>query len=430
MKNTNINHTLKSLPCALQPLRTRTTHHATRLTCALIAAAALLALGLATASATNGSPPERVSYQGYLVDANGNQLGSTNTGPKNYDVVFRIYNDQTLSSVGNRLWSEQQTVTVDKGYFSVMLGEGSTYSSEARPLLSSLFTNAVDASDRFVEITVKGIGASGADSTILPRMRLLSTPYAFLAKYALSASTLVSAGFNVVSMTRTNVGINNASPASALDVNGTITGTGLNVQGAATITGTATLGTVSASSLTAGSITASGTISGYGTIPLGGIILWSGSTVPAGWALCDGSTQNGRVTPDLRGRFVLGSGSGSGLTARTLGGTGGEESHVLTTNEIPSHLHSVNPPSTSTSSDTHSHAINGAYASGVQGAGSATGDAVLRNDDGIAYTESTSSDSHSHTVDIAAFNSASTGGGAAHNTMPPFYVLAYIIRVY
>ncbi|MEI8044472.1 MAG: hypothetical protein WCL11_23890, partial [Verrucomicrobiota bacterium] len=86
MKNTNINHTLKSLPCAL------------------IAAAALLAMGPATAQAANGSPPERISYQGYLVDANGNQLGNTNTGPKNYDVVFRIYNDQTLSSVGNRLW--------------------------------------------------------------------------------------------------------------------------------------------------------------------------------------------------------------------------------------------------------------------------------------------------------------------------------------
>jgi microcystin-dependent protein len=393
MKNTNINHTLKSLPCAL------------------IAAAALLALGPATAQAANGSPPERISYQGYLVDANGNQLGSTNTGPKNYDVIFRIYNDQTLGSLANRLWSEQQTVTVDKGYFSVMLGEGSTYLSDARPALSSLFTNAVDASDRYVEITVKGIGASGVDSTLLPRMRLLSSPYAYLAKYALSASTLVNAGFNVVSMTRTNVGINNASPASALDVNGTITGSGLNVQGAATVTGTATLGTVSASSLTAGNISASGTISGYGTIPLGGIIMWSGTTVPTGWAICDGSTVNNRATPDLRGRFVLGSGSGSGLTTRTLGYSGGEENHTLTVNEMPGHTHSVTDPG-------HTHAYWDPTSGSYKG--------LDHDDNGTAVEYPDVSNVGSSKTGITL---GSKGGDNAHNNMPPYYVLAFIMRV-
>ena len=41
-----------------------------------------------------------------------------------------------------------------------------------------------------------------------------------------------------------------------------------------------------------------------GTIPIGGIIIWSGSTgsVPGGWRLCNGS--NG--TPNLSGRFVVG----------------------------------------------------------------------------------------------------------------------------
>ncbi len=45
-----------------------------------------------------------------------------------------------------------------------------------------------------------------------------------------------------------------------------------------------------------------------GTIPIGGIILWSGSTgtIPTGWALCNGS--NG--TPNLQDRFVVGAGSG------------------------------------------------------------------------------------------------------------------------
>ena len=63
-------------------------------------------------------------------------------------------------------------------------------------------------------------------------------------------------------------------------------------------------------------------------VPVGGIIMWSGAAtnVPTGWALCDG--QNG--TPDLRGRFVLGAGQGAGLTPRTAGEAGGEETHKLT----------------------------------------------------------------------------------------------------
>ena len=54
----------------------------------------------------------------------------------------------------------------------------------------------------------------------------------------------------------------------------------------------------------AGTITATA-FYGRGTIPIGGIIMWSGDFVPSGWALCDG--QAGR--PDLRDRFVVGAGS-------------------------------------------------------------------------------------------------------------------------
>lgn len=47
--------------------------------------------------------------------------------------------------------------------------------------------------------------------------------------------------------------------------------------------------------------------------PVDGIILWWGqiSTIPAGWALCDGT--NG--TPDLRDRFVVGAGGSRGVGA-------------------------------------------------------------------------------------------------------------------
>jgi hypothetical protein len=41
-------------------------------------------------------------------------------------------------------------------------------------------------------------------------------------------------------------------------------------------------------------------------VPLGGVIMWSGSTAPTGWALCDGRTVNGYKTRNLKGRFVVG----------------------------------------------------------------------------------------------------------------------------
>ena len=61
-----------------------------------------------------------------------------------------------------------------------------------------------------------------------------------------------------------------------------------------------------------------------------------------GWSLCDGRTYNGYTTPDLRSRFVLSSGSGSGLTPRTVGyGLDGEEKHSLTLSEMPAHKHTA-----------------------------------------------------------------------------------------
>lgn len=151
----------------------------------------MMLAGVRPLGAANANPPGLMAYQGYLVDGNGNALGTT--APKNYDVIFRVWNHQTATGSANLLWSEQQTVTVDKGYFSVMLGEGSAVGSETRGALASVF-NSADASDRFIGISVKGIGTGGADADILPRMRLLTSPYSYLAQ---NASNLpLGAGIN------------------------------------------------------------------------------------------------------------------------------------------------------------------------------------------------------------------------------------------
>lgn len=179
------------------------------------------------ARGADSNPPELMTYQGYLVDGNGNALAVS--APKNYDVVFRVYNSQTG---GVLKWSEQQTVTVDKGYFSVMLGEGSPVGSEPRPLqLSSLFA-AADGSDRFIGITVRGIGANGADVDILPRMQLLSAPYAFMARNASSLPT--GAGVGAGNVVEFGQGVSGKEPNAGKIGYGSFTPGALDIVGAGT----------------------------------------------------------------------------------------------------------------------------------------------------------------------------------------------------
>jgi len=94
---------------------------------------------------------------------------------------------------------------------------------------------------------------------------------------------------------------------------------------------------------------------------VGEIIPFAGDTSPAAnWLLCDGAsllradypdlfvvigTTFGNVdgthfnVPDFRGRIPVGTGTGTGLTTRTLGDNFGEETHTLITSETPVHNH-------------------------------------------------------------------------------------------
>ncbi|MDB4342090.1 hypothetical protein OAA59_02650, partial [bacterium] len=145
-----------------------------------VLATVAIAIGQADlARAADANPPEWMTYQGYLVDGNGAALG--NSVPANYDIVFRIYD---VKQGGVALWAEQQTVTVDKGYFSVLLGEGATTATgEPKDKLSEAFKGA-DISDRFIGITVGGLSGSGVDVEIAPRLRLVTSPFAFTATQA------------------------------------------------------------------------------------------------------------------------------------------------------------------------------------------------------------------------------------------------------
>jgi microcystin-dependent protein len=147
-------------------------------------------------------------------------------------------------------------------------------------------------------------------------------------------------------------------------------------------------------------------------LPKGAILLWSGAGVPAGWALCDG--QPG--TPDLRGRFVLGAGAGAGLTSRSVNDKGGEEAHKLTLDEMPSHAHTVKDPG-------HLHNWTGTrQQAGVDDHNNTM--EFSKGDAGVSDTLSKNTDSRTTGIAIDA-----AGGGKTHENMPPYFVLAYIIKL-
>jgi microcystin-dependent protein len=167
------------------------------------------------------------------------------------------------------------------------------------------------------------------------------------------------------------------------------------------------------------------TVSGYGTVPLGGIIIWSGAenAVPAGWALCNGQISNGRNTPNLQGRFVIG--SGWGASWRGVGTTGGAETVTLSVAQLPAHNHVVS--GSTAHGGEHTHPFR-AFNANFEHKGSATEGSTKNDSDGdfTDYDAVRSAGAHSHGINLT---STSTGSGQAIDKMPPFYALAYIMRV-
>lgn len=150
-------------------------------------------------------------------------------------------------------------------------------------------------------------------------------------------------------------------------------------------------------------------------IPKGGIIMWSGeaTVIPEGWALCDGT--NG--TPNLVDRFVVGAGSIYPVAA-----TGGESAHVLTSNEMPSHTHAQNAHTHGVTDPGHMH--NYWYYFNTVGAGYPGGE-----DSNVPGGRDTSTSTTGISINGVVAQNLNTGGGQAHNILPPYFALAYIMKL-
>ena len=479
----------------------------------------VFALGLpGLARGADANPPERMTYQGYLVDGNGAPLG--NLAPANYDVIFRIY---AVKQGGAAIWAEQQTVTVDKGYFSVVLGEGSQYGSELHGNLSAAFDGA-DASDRFIGITVE-IGDVATE--IEPRLRLVSSPYAYTASQARrltdgsgnsnffkeGASLRLGAGSTptltlpeaggallVGKLTAdlpswgsglqidngaytTTLGSSNSSffnfsttlPAFYLNKKITVAGDILSyntdtilgpsnntdtylkvhhdgsdkitaqadeflVQGDSKylqmkFTSTAAELRTDASSIYMNKplevkeeVTASSFV-GHGTIPIGGIIMWSGATTTLGseWALCDGTsyTRGGVTlqTPNLVDKFVR----GATLATNSLNQEGGANTVDLEAKNLPPHKHTGN---TGNGAEDGDHWHNGNNW-GWSGSGSGSKKFIYSgyvgaNADGRIGPYGSA---HQHAFTTDNNDSQNTLKSEDFNVVPEYFALAYIMRI-
>lgn len=153
-------------------------------------------------------------------------------------------------------------------------------------------------------------------------------------------------------------------------------------------------------------------------LPTGAVQMYAGAAAPSNWLLCNGAAVSrttysalfavcsttygvgdGSTTfnlPDMRGRVPIGAGTGTGLTARTLGATAGTETHTLSIAEMPSHTHTPN-------GESQFLTWNGSTLTLLGGGSNATATG-------------------------SPTTTGSTGTDGAHNNIQPVLALSYIIK--
>ena len=303
-------------------------------------------------------------YQGRLLGSDGNPL----TGPQNIQV--RLYT--TVSGdTDNALWGRTYAVELAAdGLFNLEVSDstGSAIDGVPTPTLESVICGN--------DTLYIGIWRLGSSGEVKPRQKLLAVPYATCATNVKKA--------------RGDLEVSGALTADRATFTGQVGVGTLSVSGAAgagslNVTGDATVG---------GNLRVAGAINGFGVAPVGCIIMWSGTAnnIPSGWALCNGQTVEGRTTPNLQDRFIVGAGK-----SYAVGEKGGANEVALSIDQMPSH--------------SHSYSFKGA-------------------DLNARWQANNFFYSHGSPYDMNNTRSTSAvGGSKAHENRPPFYALCFIMRV-
>ena len=182
----------------------------------------------------------------------------------------------------------------------------------------------------------------------------------------------------------------------------------------------------------------------YSLMPVGIIAAYgnSGTMMPQGWAICNGQTVDGFITPDLRNKFIMGTDnlatSGDSNDDefgpdknKTKDGLltlipdnlpahkhriseGGNHSHEITVSEFGDHSHGISINGSGERGESNSVVLNGS-----QG-----GPSIVRTGLSGGHNHTFSIDdngAHSHTIN-------EVGQSLPINIMPPYMSMVYIIK--
>jgi microcystin-dependent protein len=155
------------------------------------------------------------------------------------------------------------------------------------------------------------------------------------------------------------------------------------------------------------------------------------------WAIGGEPADQFRVPP-IAGRAVVGAGQGPGLTNRGVGARFGEERHLLTVPEMPSHAHATSDPghghTVGSSGSTLNHSHNSVFNTlQVQGFGG--GAPVFSRDAWQAAANNPSEGAsinldHGHALvnNVTSVGIVANGGGGNHENMQPS--VAMLVCIY
>jgi len=159
---------------------------------------------------------------------------------------------------------------------------------------------------------------------------------------------------------------------------------------------------------------------------IGQIIFFAGNFAPRGWAFCNGQLlsvaentalfailgttyggngQTNFALPDLRGRVPVHPGHGPGLSNYALGQQAGTETVTLGITQIPSHGHTFTPGCSSDPPNSQTPDNNVPAALDSQAYGSEAN------------------------ANMRPANSSTAGGSQAHDNLPPYTCVNFIIAV-